>query len=408
MIESGHNLPLLILLIGLAVVAGVLIQAGLSRTMIPPLVGYLCLGGLFKILDMRLGFMSESFSVVFEFLGKIGVVALLFEAGLESNLSGLLRQLRRASLCWIGDIVVSAVLVFATARFLLGFEFIPSLVTACALTATSVGVSVTVWRRKKALDTRQGSLLVDVAEMDDISVIVLMALLFILLPILKAGGDLRLGQIAATAGVFGLKFLALCLACYLFNRYLERGLSAFFQRISPMTSFALVVAAVGFVIAAIAGLMGFSLAIGAFFAGLVFSRDPKAVRIEGAFQPVYELFTPFFFIAIGMRIDPSAMGAAILPGLALFLTATLSKIIGAGGPIWAMENFGSFLLIGPSMVPRAEITMIVTEHAQALGDWAMPPEAYGAVVLVAAATCLAAPAAVNKLLNLHPPDKETS
>ncbi|MFW5836379.1 MAG: cation:proton antiporter, partial [Desulfovibrionaceae bacterium] len=311
MIESGHNLPLLVLLIGLAVMAGVLVKAALTRTLIPPLVGYLCLGGLLTVLDLHLGFMSEPFATVFEFLGKIGVIVLLFEVGLESNLVELVRQLRRASVCWVGNLALSALLGFAAARFLLGFDFIPSLVAACALTATSVGVSVAVWRRKKVLATAQGSLVVDVAELDDITAIVLMALLFTLLPMLQTGGELHLSRIAATAGVFGLKFLALCVACYLFHRHVERRLSNFFQSICPMASFTLVVAAVGFVIAALAGLLGFSLAIGAFFAGLVFSRDPEAVRIEGAFQPIYELFVPFFFIAIGMRIAPGAMGAAV-------------------------------------------------------------------------------------------------
>ena len=407
MIENGHNLPLLVLLIGLAVMAGVLVKAALSRTMIPPLVGYLCLGGLLKVLDLHLGFMSEPFAMVFEFLGKIGVIVLLFEVGLESNLVELIRQLRRASVCWIGDITVSALLGFAAARFLLGFGVIPSLVVGCALTATSVGVSVAVWRRWKALDSRQGSLLVDIAELDDISAIVLMALLFSLLPMLRQG-EFAYTQIATTAGVFALKLAALCLMCYLFYRYVERRLSSFFQRICPMASFTLVVAAVGFVIASMAGLLGFSLAIGAFFAGLVFSRDPKAVRIEGAFQPIYELFVPFFFIAIGMRIEPTAMGSAVLPGLGLFAAAVVSKAVGAGGPVMALENWKSFLLIGASMAPRAEITMIVTEQALSLGEWAMPPEVYGALVLVSAATCLTAPAAVNKLLELYPPDKETA
>ena len=58
----------------------------------------------------------------------------------------------------------------------------------------------------------------------------------------------------------------------------------------------LLVAGIGFVVAASAELLGFSLAVGAMFAGLVFSRDPEAVKMDACFSPLYELFAPFFFI----------------------------------------------------------------------------------------------------------------
>jgi Kef-type K+ transport system membrane component KefB len=60
-----------------------------------------------------------------------------------------------------------------------------------------------------------------------------------------------------------------------------------------------VVAGISFLIAALAGLLGFSVAIGAFFAGLVFSRDPDSVKLDGLFDTFYEIFVPFFFIGIG-------------------------------------------------------------------------------------------------------------
>ena len=64
------------------------------------------------------------------------------------------------------------------------------------------------------------------------------------------------------------------------------------------------------VISAIAGYLGFTLAIGALFAGLAFSREPQAVHIDGKFSYFYELFTPFFFIQIGMHVDSGAMPSA--------------------------------------------------------------------------------------------------
>jgi Kef-type K+ transport system membrane component KefB len=105
---------------------------------------------------------------------------------LESNLAGLLTQLKRASYVWLAGVAISAAVGYLAAAFM-GLALIPRLFVAIALTATSVGVSVGVWHEAGALESSTGELLVDVAEMGDISGIIFMALLFAIAPVLQSG-----------------------------------------------------------------------------------------------------------------------------------------------------------------------------------------------------------------------------
>lgn len=274
---------------------------------------------------------------------------------------------------------------------------------AIALTATSVGVSVGIWHEAGALDSPQSELLVDVAEMDDISGIILMALLFAVAPVLHRGANLEVWPIALKTGILLLlKLVLFALLCYGLAHYLESRITGFFRRFATPPAPMLVVVGLGFIMASLAGLLGFSLAIGAFFAGLVFSRDPDAVRIDAAFDSLYELFSPFFFVGLGRHLDPRGLSGALALGLALLLAGAAGKIVGHGFSALPVLGWSGALLLGVSMVPRAEIALIIMEQGLTLGEWAVPTEAYAAMVLVSAATCLFTPFVVRSLLKGRP------
>lgn len=180
------------------------------------------------------------------------------------------------------------------------------------MTATSVGISVSIWQEAEALNSPNGELMLDVAEMDDISAIFLMALLFNIVPVIHNGmqTDWEI-LIIKTVSIFLFKALFFAAFCFFFSRYLERHITKFFRKFDPPADFTLTIVGFGFCIAAIAGLLGFSEAIGAFFAGLVFSRDPEAVKIDASFDILYDLFVPFFFISIGLAIDLTTLGTGL-------------------------------------------------------------------------------------------------
>jgi len=407
--EPEVNYPLVVLVIGAIVFLTMLVKSGFERTRVPSLVGFLALGFLIRLADARLHFLNPECDEILGFLAKLGLITLLFRVGLESNLGGLLKQLRSASIIWVGDVLVSGSIGFVTAFYALNLSWITSVIVATAFTATSVGISVAVWEESGALRSRNGELLIDVAELDDISAVVLMAMLFVILPNLREEAGANLFQIVTwTGAMFLFKLVAFGVLCYLFSRYIEPSVTGYFKNLKAAPDPMLVVISVGFMIAAVAALLGFSMAIGAFFAGLVFSRDPRAVKMEASFLPLYELFSPFFFIGIGLDMDPGSMNAALGMGVVLFAAATAGKILADGFPVWRMAGLSSGILIGVSMIPRAEIAMVIMDRGLKQGAWAVPPDVFAAMVIVTAGTCMLSPLVTGALLKRWPQRGETS
>lgn len=407
MTEPVHSTAFLILLIGLLIAAFIPLRALLDRTYVPSLVGFMAVGFLLRLVDSRWNVLSENGEFAFDQLAQLGLVALLFRVGLESNLRGLMKQLPIASVIWIGNVAMSAAPGYFLMSYVLGFGTIPSLVAATALTATSIGVSVGMWRQHDALRTPKGELLTDVAEMDDLSGIALMALLFSVLPVLHQGGGSGgsfTSQLLGTGSMLFLKFFVFAGLCIAFARYGEERLTSWFRRFGSQPELIVLVAGIAILIGGISAWLGFSAAVGALFAGFAFSRDPDAVNIDAGFDGLYHLLTPFFFIGIGLALEGGAFASALGMGAALTAVAVIGKVVGAGIPALLTTSATGATLIGVSMVPRAEITMIIMERGQRLGDWAVPANLYAAFVIVSALTCLLAPVTLGILFRRWPGD----
>jgi Kef-type K+ transport system membrane component KefB len=400
--------PLFILVLGVAMVLAMVIKAGLERIGLPALVGFLFLGVMIRLANDSWGLLNESGLWSFELLGELGVICILFRVGLENDPRRLVRQLPPSISIWLGNVGLSSVLGFIAARYVLGFELIPALFVATALSATSVGVSVLIWENAKRLKSDLGEQLIDVAELDDITAIIFMVALFAVAPLLHQGADSStLSQaILVASGLILAKALLFGGLCCGFAIFVERRITGFFSRFERAPDPMIGVVGIAFVIAAFAGWLGFSVAVGGLFAGLAFSRDPEAVKMESSFLPIYELLMPFFFIGIGLKIDVSMAIPAFGIGGVLLITAIIGKVIGAGVPALLQSGMGAGALLGVSMVPRAEIALVVIETGSELGDWAVPNQLYGAMVVVAAGTCIAAPVALRYLFKKFPDDSD--
>ena len=395
----GSLLLVNLLLVGVVTVFAIALRYGAEHFRLSPIMGYFALGLLLRAAS---SFESVPLLIegqVFPFLADLGVIALLFRVGLKSDFDRLLDQLPEASWIGIGNVVGSGGIAFATAYGLIGWPVVPSLFVATALTATSVGVAVAIWEEAGQLQSREGTTLVDVAEVDDIVGILLMALLFSVAPLLHSPEDgSLLPTLATTLGWMLVKLIAFGGACLLFARYLERPMTRLFDRLHAGEGTMLVMLGVGIIVAAVAGLSGFSTAIGAFFAGLIFSRDPHTTRYMGAFQPLHDLLAPFFFVGIGLHLAPDAL-AAVGPGVLLLLAAAvIGKVGGAYLPARPLLGSSSALVLGLSLVPRAEIALVVMQRGLELGNWAVPPSLFAQVVMISAITVVAIPLVLRPLL----------
>jgi len=117
---SGNelHLDLLVLAIGMVVVLALMVKAAFERLRLPALIGYILIGVALATADKHLHLMPESAHSVFEFLAKLGVIALLFTVGLKSDLKKLLGHLKGASIVWLGNILLSGLSCFIGVKLL--------------------------------------------------------------------------------------------------------------------------------------------------------------------------------------------------------------------------------------------------------------------------------------------------
>ena len=388
--------PLYLLILSVVVLAGLLAKVLAVRVRLPAVVGYLLLGVGLRAVDTQWHLFDDTSTWALGQFAQLGIILLLFHVGLESNLKGLIGQLPSAVGLWLANVVVSAVAGVATV-YALGMGLVPALFVAAAFSATSIGLTVAVWEDAGLMKTRLGNLLLDLAELDDLSAIFLMLLVVSVAPFLRTTVNAwaLTELVAVQTGWMLVKIAVFTLACWGFARYCERHVTAFLGRADGAedgaTDRLITVLGLGLLTAAVAEWIGFSVAVGALFAGLMFSRDPDAVKYDLGLLPLRGLLAPFFFIEIGFGLEPTVLMSSLGLGIILTIPAILAKVLGTALPMW--RRFGGRLsvIMGVSMVPRAEIALIVVRAGRDLGDWAVPPELYGAMVVMCAITAFAAP-----------------
>jgi len=408
MTEAHESYGQFMLLLGVVAVLGIPLRSALRKMALPALVAFIGLGVAISAADQSFGFLTQRLDDGIGLLAQIGLVALLFRVGIESDLGRLAGQMRRAAAIWLPNMILPAALAFALIWAWPGFGLVPALLTGIAASATSIGISTAPWEEASALQSDNGALMLDVAEIDDVSAVVLLGIVFAVVPNLQ-NGNAMIGEAVWAGGVQLAKIALFSGVCYLFSRFAEPRLSALFSRFDRQTGPFVFAAGTVFLIAALADMLGFSMAIGAIFAGLAFSRDPEERQIDDAFAYVLALFGPFFFLSIGLSVGLENIWTALTLAMALFLALFAGKLIGAGLAAWAVAGRKTGWLIGMSMVPRAEIFLIVMAHGLSLGSWAVPQELYTASVLAAVATCIVAPLIVSRLLaNTERPTEATT
>ncbi|MFB6249763.1 MAG: cation:proton antiporter [Salinibacter sp.] len=385
------------LLMGGIVVLCLLSKAFLEAADLPDLLGYLLIGIGLRAADATWGLLPAPAPRLLTVLAEVGVVALLFRIGLSRNVQNLLRRLPWATIIWLANALASLALGFGAAHYGLGWALLPSLFVAVALMATGIGVSVRVWRSVYRLDSARGALMLDVAELDDLSGVVLLALLTALVPPWQGQGTLPSAwTLAGTVAEVGAKLLLLTAGGVLFAQYVEGPLTRWLHDAQPRPDLMITVLGIGLLVAGLAALLGLSAALGGFFAGLLFSRDPRAVKVGASFDSLYDLFVPFFFVYVGFSLDPTSL-VGRGPAVGLLLAAAvvgkgLGSFLPALGPLAPTEA----AVFAVSLIPRSEITLLVLQRGLDLG--VVPPAVFGPVVAVAAATMVGVPLALRLLL----------
>jgi Kef-type K+ transport system membrane component KefB len=336
-------------------------------------------------------------SEIVHLLAEIGVAILLFEIGLETDLKEMFR---------VGGSASVVALVGVAAPFLMGFGFWyllqPSIgVTAvgisplmvavfvgATLTATSVGITARVLTDLNRIHTREARVVIGAAVVDDVLGLVILAIV----SGLAAGAALTIFGVAMKF-VIAAGFLV---AAVLIGNFVAPRLFGVVD--SMRVRGVLLVAAFCFALlfAALAGLAGSAVIIGAFAAGIVLSSTNQFDEIEDRIAPVADIFTPIFFVSVGAGVNVNLFlpwsaafdGSVLLIGGALLVIAIAGKVLSGYAVGWGREPL-NHLAIGVGMIPRGEVGLIFAHLGLANGI--LTPQVYSAILIMVIFTTFLAP-----------------
>lgn len=340
-------------------------------------------------------------------LAQIGIILLLFEVGLETDVVQLSSAGPKALLVAIGGVVIPFVLGFFVSYNLFHFSLLTSLFIGCTLTATSIGITLRVLRDLKKHNSDEAQVIIGAAVIDDIIGIVLLAMLYEF----SASGEIKLlsvGKVLLFIMVFFFISPILAKACsYVIRKWNEKS---DIPGLLPTTIVSLIL-----LFAWTAHALGAPELLGGFAAGLALSRQfffPFAVflheskdfshRVEEQMKPIVHLFTPIFFVAIGLTLNLKMInwGSSFfwIVSITLLIAAIMGKLFSSF--VLIRENRLTKFIIGAAMVPRGEVGLIFANMGQEAKVF--DEEVYASIILIIAATTLVAPFSLRWLYSLKP------
>lgn len=340
---------------------------------------------------------------VLAIVAEIGVLILLFEVGLESNLRDFTRVGISAGLVGVYGIVFSFILG-AAASYLIAQQISwvltdtaqsnPNLLhyfIGATLTATSVGITARVLSAMNRIRTKEAQIILGAAVLDDILGLVVLAIVGGLITNPETVTALSAAKIFGLA--IGFFIVAIVAGVAIAPRLLDL-VHRFFRSPYIHLSFAFVLLMLGSYLATLVGLASI---VGAFAAGLALSTSGHRHIIFEHLKPVGNLFISFFFVVLGLRVDLSAVTAETLPlvlivGGILTVVGVAAKLVAGFGVVRVKA---SRLIVGVGMVPRGEVGLIFALFGLEnglLNNWQ-----YTTVIIVVLVTTLITPSWLARL-----------
>lgn len=368
-----------------------------TRLKTPSVIGELLAGVVLG--PSLLGWLEPTQTV--KLLAEIGIILLLFEVGLETDVRSLIRTGGQSIVVAVGGFVLPFLLGFAVTYWGLGLPLTVALFAGGTLTATSIGVTIRVLSDLKKQGSTEGQIVLGAAVLDDVLGVVLLALLYEF----AVGGGVSLANAGKVILFVGLFFLLAAPVAKLISLVIKR-----FDAVSEVPGLVpTAIVSLLLFFAWLAHAVGAPELLGGFAAGLALSRrfflplgaamraDPDfAQRVEGEMKPIVHLFTPIFFVTVGLslnlrEVDWSAGFIWTLSG-ALLVAAVVGKLAGA---LLIREPWPRRRIIGTAMIPRGEVGLIFAELGRASGVF--DNQVYAGLIIVIAFTTLVPPFVLKAL-----------
>ncbi len=327
-----------------------------------------------------------------DMLGRLGVLVLLFEVGLESTIRDVLgvgvASMRVATLGTVGTLLAGWA---AAAVAMPGAGTLVHLFMASSITATSIGITARVVKDAGAARTREAHLILSAAVLDDILGLIALAIVTATVTRSANGGTLTPGAIAwLVAKAVG--FLALGLVVGVKLSPLLFRLTARLRTTGALLATGL---SFCFVFAWAANALGLAPIVGAFTAGLILDDSHSARFVErgeaslaSRIEPISSWLVPIFFVLMGMRAD---FGAVLRPRtLGLVVLLVVAAVVGKLACALGAPRGTNRLAIAFGMIPRGEVSLVFASLGLSMG--LLDAGQYSALVTVVVVTALVTPA----------------
>ncbi|MFN9622355.1 MAG: cation:proton antiporter [Cyanobacteriota bacterium] len=374
-------------------VAGVLVGASGLHLIVPPEMQAHLNDTAVALLGSLAGIGPDTVREVYretfpslEAVSQIGLFSLLFLTGLESDLDELMAVGWQASTVAVTGVVLPFLLGTAGLVSLFHVPLIPAVFAGAAMTATSIGITASVFSELRWLKRREGQIVIGAAVLDDILGIVILAVVVAIV----GGGSFSAGPL-----------VRLCLAAVAFVAValvLSRMAAPLFDWVVDRLKAPGDVTVASFLVLTLccfaAQAIGLEAALGAFAAGLILSASKHTADIDKAVKPLVALFATVFFVLIGTGMDLSVLNPfdpanreGLIVAVFLLVVAILGKV--AAGWSYLSREPSNRLVVGLGMMPRGEVGLIFL----GLGSQAriLTPSLEAAILLMVIGTTFLAP-----------------
>lgn len=329
----------------------------------------------------------ESQSEVISVLAELGVIILLFEIGLESDI----RQLKEVGPQAVVVACVGVAVPFAAGTVGLMSLFhvptIPAVFAGAALTATSIGITSKVLSELGQLKSKEGQIIVGAAVIDDVLGIIVLAVVASLA---------KTGEIDVTNVIYLIvSATAFLLGSILLGGVFNKGFVAVVDALKTRGNIVIPAFIFAFFMAFIGNAIHLEAILGAFAAGLVLDETDARNELDELIKPISDLFVPIFFVTVGARADLGVLNPAIPENRAGLLIAVFLVAVAIAGKL--VTGWGAFgqpginrWAIGVGMIPRGEVGLVFAGIGSASGVLSKPLEV-SIIIMVILTTFLAPP-----------------
>lgn len=374
-----------------------LMGEGFARFALPAVLGEVVAGLIMG--PSLLGWVEVT--PVLHALAEIGILLLLFEVGLETDVAQLLSVGTKSVMVAVTGIIAPAILAVGVCVYALDMGTMPSIFIGGTLVATSIGISLRVLRELDCHRTQSAKVVLGAAVLDDIAGVLILAILFDF-AITREVDFWHTARVLAHIVSFLL--VAPVLAKLLVPGLIRAEAASRTSGIVPTLAIALIL-----IFAFMAHGVGAPSILGAFAAGIALSRhfylpvsrlnrrhETFAETVEEKLQSLTGLFVPVFFFVVGASINLSVIdfsgGAFWLAAVLLTAAAVAGKLLSG---LWAGGSLRNKLFTGMAMVPRGEVGLIFAEVGRKSG--VMDESLYAITVFVVALTTFIAPVALRHI-----------